>query len=92
MFPYSAISRTLPGPVGVHSSTHDGLINIYITVPDFQVKPALRVGADPCFVLDARTLTAKIGKGNQVTDLTFLTFRKYYLVQRGHLPTMANFT
>jgi hypothetical protein len=38
----------------------DWLINIYISVPDLQVKSTLRIGADPSFILNGSTLTAEI--------------------------------
>ena len=42
------------------SAVVDWLINIYITVPDFQVKATLRVSADPSFVLNRSSLASKI--------------------------------
>ena len=54
-------------------SAHNGFINIDIAVPDFQVETAIRIGADPGFIVDGRTLTAEIRKGHEVTSLAFLT-------------------
>jgi hypothetical protein len=32
-------------------TTHDGLIDVDIAVPDFQVKAAIGIGANPGFIL-----------------------------------------
>jgi len=50
------------------------LINIYITVADFQIEPAIRISANPGLILNSGSLTTEIGKGNQITRLTFLAF------------------
>jgi hypothetical protein len=42
-------------------SAHNGFINIDIAVPDFQVETAIRIGADPGFILNVCPLTAEIG-------------------------------
>ena len=34
-------------------ATHDGLIYIDITIPDFQIEAAVRIGANPRFVVDS---------------------------------------
>jgi hypothetical protein len=66
----------------------DRLINIDIAVPDFQVESAIRVGADPGFILNGGALTAKIGQRNQVTGFAFLTFGEIIVeFQRIHLPS-----
>jgi hypothetical protein len=54
----------------VEVAAHDGLVNIDITIPDFQVEAAVRVGADPGFVVNGCPLTAKVGKGYQVSGVT----------------------
>jgi len=41
-------------------AAHDRLIAIYITVADFQVETAIRVGANPSLELYRGTLTTKI--------------------------------
>jgi len=69
----------------------NGFIYIHITIPDFQVKPAIRVGANPCFVVDSCPLTAKIGQGHQVSRLTFLTLWKTEIFHEVHLPTKIIF-
>ncbi len=42
----------------------NGLINIYVTISDFQVVATIRIGANPCFVVNRCPLTAKIGQGH----------------------------
>jgi len=66
---------------------HNGFINIDITIPDFQVETAIRIGADPCFIMDSCPLTAKIRQGHQVSRLTLLTLWKIKLFHEVHLPT-----
>ena len=42
-------------------STHDRFVKIDVPIPDFQVEAAIRIGANPCFVMNICPLTAKIG-------------------------------
>ena len=58
------------GTAAVETTTHDGLVNIDIPIPDFQVKTAIRVGADPGFVVNGCPLTAKVREGYQVSSVT----------------------
>ena len=41
-------------------AAHDGFVNIDITIPDFKVKAAIRVGANPGFVVDSCALATKV--------------------------------
>jgi hypothetical protein len=66
----------------------DRLIDIDIAIPDFKVKSAIRVGANPGFILNGGALAAEIGQGHQISYLTFLTFGKIVvLFQKVHLPS-----
>ena len=47
--------------------THNGFIDIDIAIPDFQVESAIRIGTNPCFVMDSCPLAAKIRQGHQVS-------------------------
>jgi len=71
----------------MRSPADDRFINIDIAIPDFQVIAAIRIGANPCFVVNRCPLTAKIRQGDQVSRLTFLTLREIVLFQDVHLPT-----
>ena len=51
----------LPGAGIMHRTAHDRFVSIDITVPDFQVVAAIRIGANPCLVMDSCSLTAEIG-------------------------------
>ncbi len=73
-------------------SAHDGFINIDIAVPDFQVKTAIRIGANPGFVLNICPLTTEIGQGYQVSGLTTLTLGEIRLFHEVHLPTRIEFS
>ena len=67
--------------------THNGFIYIDITIPDFQVEAAIRIGADPCFVVNGCPLITKIRQGHQVTRLTLLTLGETKLFHEVLLPT-----
>jgi hypothetical protein len=54
----------------------DGLVNVNITIPDFQVETTIRIGANPCLVVNGCPLTAKIRQGHQVSRFALLAFRK----------------
>jgi hypothetical protein len=41
-------------------SAHNGFIKIDITIPDFKVETAIRVGADPGLVVNSCPLAAEI--------------------------------
>jgi len=71
--------------------THDGLIEINIAIPDFQVVAAIRIGANPCFIVDRCPLIAKIRQGHQVTRLALLTLGETELFHEVHLPTEVEF-
>ena len=73
-------------------SAHNRFVDIYITVPDFQVETALRIGADPGFVLNVGTLAAEVGQGHQVSGFAALTFGKIRLFHGVHLPTRLKFS
>ena len=51
----------------------DWLVNIDITVSDFQIESAFRISADPGLILNRSSLTAEIRKWHQVTGVAFLT-------------------
>ena len=68
-------------------STHNGFIKIDVPVPDFQVEAALRIGTNPCFVMNICPLTAKIRQGYQVSGFTPLTLGETSLFHYVHLPT-----
>jgi len=48
----------------VKCPTHNGFIDIDIAIPDFQVVAAIRIGANPCFVVNSCPLIAKIRQGH----------------------------
>ncbi len=57
-------------------TAHNRFVSIDITVPDFQVVAALRIGANPGLVMDSCSLAAEIGQRYQVSGVAFLTFGK----------------
>jgi hypothetical protein len=86
----AACRLVLQGEVLAGAATYpadNGLVDEHITVPDFQIVTAIRIGADPCLVMNRCPLTAKIRQGHQVSSVTLLTFRKLSLLHESHLPT-----
>jgi hypothetical protein len=61
-------------------AAHNGLVDIDITVPDFEVKTAIRIGANPGFVLDSCPLAAKIRERHQFSRITFVTLGEINLI------------
>jgi len=41
-------------------SAHNWFIDVNIAIPDFQVETAIRIGANPGFILNVCSLAAKI--------------------------------
>jgi hypothetical protein len=69
-------------------AAHDRFVNIDVTIPDFKVKAAIRIGADPGFVLDRCPLTAKIRQRHQISRMALLTLGEISLFFHGVLlPT-----
>ena len=72
----------------VERPAHDGFVDIDITIPDLEVEAAIRIGADPSFVMNGCSLVAEIRQGHQVARLAFLTFGKTVRLFHGDLlPT-----
>jgi hypothetical protein len=65
----------------------NGFVNIDITVPDFQVETAIRIGANPCLVVNGCPLTTKVRQGHQVSRFALQTFGETGLFHEVHLPT-----
>ncbi len=61
--------------------THNGFVNIDIPIPDFQVVAAIRVSANPGFVVNSCPLIAKIRQGHQVSSFTLLTLGEIIMFQ-----------
>jgi hypothetical protein len=56
---------------GMTGTAEDRFVQIYIAVPDFQVKSAFRIGANPGFIMYSCPLAAKIGQRNQIANFAF---------------------
>ena len=69
-------------------TAHNGLVDIDITIPDFKVKAAVRIGANSGFIVDRCSLTAKIRQRYKVSGITFLTLRETELFHGALLPTI----
>ena len=75
----------------MRSTAHYGLVDINITVPDLNVVAAIRIGTNPCFVVNIRPLAAEIGQGYQISGLTSLTLWKTSLFHGGPPPNLILF-
>jgi hypothetical protein len=73
----------------VHRATHDRLVSIDITVPDFQVKAAIRIGANPRLELNRSSLTAEVGQRYEVSGIAFLALGEIELFHGVLLPTVS---
>jgi hypothetical protein len=73
----------------VHRATHDRLVSIDITIPDFQVKAAIRIGANPRLELNGRTLTTEVRQRHEVSGIAFLTLGEIELFHGALLPTVS---
>jgi len=62
----------LADPGVMQRAAHDGLVEVDIAVPNFEVEAALRVGADPGLIPNRGPLTAEIGEGYQVASAALL--------------------
>ncbi len=71
--------------------THNGFVNINIAIPDFQVEAAIRISADPGFVVNSCSLTTKIRQGHQDSRFTLLTDGEIKLFHEIHLPNKIDF-
>ena len=69
-------------------AAHDRLVDIDVTIPDFKVKTAFGVGANPGFIVDSGTLTAEIRQGHQFSGIALLTFGVANLFHGVLLPTV----
>jgi len=61
--------------------TENRLIQVYLSIPDFYIVATIRIAAYPSFVVNRCSLP-EIGKGQQYTIATLLTFRKRIIFQR----------
>jgi hypothetical protein len=71
----------------VERAAHNRLVNINITIPDFKVKAAIRIGANPGFIVNRCSLTAKIRQGHQISGIALLTLGIINLFHEVLLPT-----
>ncbi len=71
-------------------SAHNGFVYVNIAVPDFQVEAAIRIGADPCFIVNSCPLTTEIRQGHQVSSVALQAFGKVRLFHGVHLPPNLN--
>ena len=59
---------------GSELTAENGLVEVYLAVPDLQVETTIRVSAYPRFVRDCRTLASEIRQRYQVAIAAFQAF------------------
>jgi hypothetical protein len=69
----------------------DGLVYVYVAVPDFQVIAAFRAGTHPCLVVNSGPLTAEVRQGHQVSLLALEAFGKIELFHKATSQPICNF-
>ena len=57
----------------MHGAAGYGLVQVHVPITNLNVKAAIRVGADPRFVMDGRSLASKVGQWYQVSLIALLT-------------------
>lgn len=88
----SGLLLTILAGVGtMERSAHNGFINIDITIPDFEVESAVRIGANPGFIVNSCPLATEIRQGYQVSSFALLAFGEIKLFHVIHLPTEVEF-
>jgi hypothetical protein len=66
----------------------DGFVNIDVTITNFKIETAIRIGTNPGFVLYCSALTTEVRKGNQISKLAFLALGVIIVqFQKIHLPS-----
>ena len=56
--------RGLSGAGGVDGPAHNGLVYIDVSIADFDIEPAIRVGAHPGLIMDGCPLATEVRKGH----------------------------
>jgi hypothetical protein len=69
---------------------HDRLIDIDISVPDFQVETAIRIGAYPSLVPYRSTLAPEIREWYEITGVALLTLGENHVFHGVLLPTSCS--
>jgi len=67
-------------------AAHNGFVNIYVAIPDFQVESTIRISANPSLVMNGCPLTAKIRQRHQDSRVTLLTCGEIKLFHEILLP------
>lgn len=75
----------------VRGTTHDRLIYVDITVSDLYIETAIRIDANPRFVMHRCPLSAVIRQGNKITLFTLQTLRKTCLAHESTSTMISDF-
>ncbi len=74
-----------PGP---KLTAKNRLVEIYLTVPDLQIKPAVGIGTHPCLVVNRCTLASEVRQRNEITFVALQALGERRILQGIHLPNL----
>ena len=66
----------------MHYAADDRLVNIDVSIPDFEVEATIGVSAHPRFIVDWRALTPKVRQRHQIARITLLTLGQTELLHK----------
>jgi hypothetical protein len=71
----------------MHRTAAYRFVYVDISVSYLDIVSAIKIGADPCFIVDRCALRAKVGQRYQITGFAFLTLGKNCRFHESHLPS-----
>ena len=79
-WPFSV--KGLSGAGSVDGPAHNGLVYVDVPIADFDIEPAIGVGAYPGLIVDGCPLATEVRKGHQVSRLALYAPGKYILFHK----------
>jgi len=75
------LARDFSAGASAKLTAENWLIQVYLTIPDFDIVAAIRIGAHPSLVVNWCPLATEIGQGHQISFTALLTFGEQIVVQ-----------
>jgi len=75
------LARYFSAGASAKLTAENWLIQVYLTIPDFDIVATIRIGAHPSLVVNCCPLATEIGQGHQISFATLLTFGERIVVQ-----------
>lgn len=72
-----------------HFTAENGFVEIYLAIPDLEVKSTIRIGTYPCLVANRRTLASEVRQGDKVTRVALQALWEWGILQ-GNPPPRPN--